>query len=145
MQNNFFVKFLRKWHFFAFLAAYHLRGHLFFCSKCPLFVFTIVVIFENFFCDLALLGHSRCLPIEKINVFWELWPFRDIFAAYYLEWKMQKYKFFWSYAYIFCVLLLFLSSIFHSQIHIASLKIKPKSLTEGGKNRLSGLSFARQY
>ena len=35
-QNNFFIDFLRKWHFFAFLAAYHLRGHLFFCSKMPL-------------------------------------------------------------------------------------------------------------
>ena len=36
-QNNFFIKFLRKCNFFAFLAGYYLRGHLFFCLKMVLF------------------------------------------------------------------------------------------------------------
>ena len=39
VQNNFFIEFLEKCHIFAFLAAYQLRGHLFFCSKMSLFQF----------------------------------------------------------------------------------------------------------
>ena len=145
----------KKMAFFCLSHRLPLEGaFIFFAQKYPLGSFSIVVIFENFFGFLALWGHSRCLPIEEINIFFENYgTFRafsppttwgDVFFWYASvdlifsqSLREESFKIVFR--------LIFWTSTFHSQIHIASPKIKLKSLTKGGKNRRSGLSFVKQY
>ena len=161
VQNNFFIKFLRKCNFFAFLAAYHLRGRLFFCSEISLlelsnrgYWLSIKIFFE--FLALLVLSHwllLRGANAKKYKFFGAMLIFfasspatnwGDIFFHYALldlifsqSLREERLNFaFW---------LLFLSSIFHLKLHRASSKIKSKSCMKGGKNRHSGLSFVKQY
>ena len=58
---------------------------IFLLKNVPSSAFQSWLYLRRIFPILALLGRFRWLPIEGINIFWELWPFRGVFVAYYLR------------------------------------------------------------